>query len=170
MGGPDVHKNLETPVMETLLSKPIAFTNRDDLRHLNELFHDETFDLDALRFDNEARLVSLPVRRLFHSGPMRLIKRGWLSTTHEKDWMHSLVQIRNVTSWESLEDQGINSYTFDTWSYTDGLIEVTSCERLILRFRVQGLDIEVSDIGFRGKGRIKTFLYLIESSSDTVYE
>jgi hypothetical protein len=156
--------------METLFSQPTTFTSKDDLEQLSELLHDETFDLDALRFDNEARLVSLPVRRLFHSGPMHRIKRGWFSKTYEKDWMHSLVKIRNVKSWEVLGDQGINTYTFDTWSYRDALIELVCSQRLILRFQVQGLDIEVSDIGFRGRGRIKTFLFLIESSSTAVYE
>lgn len=156
--------------MKDFLLEPVRITNNDCFHEFNGLLHDECFDLDALHFDEEARLVTLPVRRLFHSGPMRLIKRGWFSTTYEKDWMHSLVQIRNVRKWEALEDQGINTYTFDTWSYSDGLIEAACSPRMILRFKVEGLDIGVSDTGFRGKGHIKTFLFLIESSSKMLYD
>ena len=156
--------------MKVLVNAPFHITGVDVLLQLNEFFHDECFDSEALHFDEEAGLVTLPVRRLFHSGPMRLIKRGWFSKTYEKDWMHSLVKIRNVRSWEVLGDQGINTYTFDTWSYRDALIEVVCSQRLILRFQVEGLDIEVSDTGFRGKGHIKTLLFLIERSSTAVYE
>ena len=154
----------------SLLKEPVRITSEDGIGLINSILHDEVFDLGQIRFDEGAHIVTIPVRRRFHAGAEHLIRTGLLFKTYEKDWMRSVVTLRRVRSWEVLHDQGINSYSFNVWRLANGVLEVQCCESLLLRFEVDGLDVEIADKGFEGKARIKRGPMGIESSTGRVYE
>lgn len=153
------------------LTSPLHVSDSNDLETIESLLHDESFDLDGVCFDEEVGEVTIPVRIQFHSRPERLIHKGLFFNTYEKEWEHSLVTIRGVRSFKVLKDQGINSYTFNSWSHSGEILEVECNEAMVLILTVDKCDVEVSDIGFSGKARIKRGLGgLLESSTSKVYE
>lgn len=156
--------------MEDLLTTPIRATDPDALNIISGLLHDEYFDLDGVRFDRDAEAAEIPVRRQFHSGPERLIKKGLVFNIYEKEWMRSLVTIRTVRSWEALKDQGIGSYSFCTWHFSEGIIEVKCNEALVLKFHVDDLDVNVANVGFQGKARIKRGPWGMDSFTGRIHE
>lgn len=152
------------------LKEPLHAIDTGTLELVDGLLHDESFDLEEIAFDQEAHIVTIPVRRMFHSGPERLIKAGFFSKTYEKDWMRSMVTLRKVLSWDVWNDQGINTYDFHSWRYKKETIEVESLAGMVLKFVVESIDVEIKDIGFKGKARIKRGWRGIESFSGKVYE
>ena len=66
-------------------------------------------------------------------------------------------------------DQGIETYTFSSMAYSEGKLVVKSSEALVLTFTVDAIDVEVRDIGFRGKARVKYWPMGIETPSSKVY-
>ncbi len=152
------------------LTSPMRLTNAADLHLVNELLHDEVFELDTIKFCQATHTVTVPVRRRFHSGPERLIVVGHFSKTYEKDWMHSVVTIRRVRAWKTVRDQGINSYMFESLRYEKDIIEIKSCEVMVLKLAVDDLDVTVADIGLKGKAQIKRGPLGIERFSGRVYE
>ncbi len=157
--------------MEDILKTPIHITDAKGLDIVNGLLHDESFDLDQVHFDKDAGVVTIPARRQFHSGPERVIRKGLFSKTYEKGWMRTLITIRAVQSREIHRDQHINSYTFNSWNYSDGILKVQCNEEMILAFPVEGVDIELTDTGFQAKARITRWFGFIEGwSSGKVYE
>jgi hypothetical protein len=156
--------------MNDLLHKPIYVNESDELDIVDDLLHDESFDLSAVQFDQTKYILTIPVRRQFHSGPERCIGDGTLYKLYEKEWMRSIVIIHGVHSWEIHDDQGIESYTFSSWSFADCRITIESNQTLILTIKVDRLEIIVADTGFLGKARIERSPAGAELSSSTVYD
>jgi hypothetical protein len=150
--------------------RQIRATDVPGLDILNSELHDDAFDLDTLHFDQNTNVITIPVRTQSHSGPESLIESGVLFKVYEKDWKRSVLTIRNVKSWEALQDQGINCYSFFSWRWSNNVLEAECNETMVLKFRVDQLDVELSDIGFEGRARITRGPGGTELTSGTVYE
>ena len=152
-----------------LLKLPLRATDEAGLARVDSLLHDETLDLNGLAHNVAAQTVTLPVRRQFHGGPERIIESGPVWKTYEKDWMQSLVTIRHVRMWKPKNDQGINSYSFCSWRLAEGTLVIECNEALVLTFEIGAVDVQVEDIGFKGKAKIGRGPMGTETSSCTVY-
>jgi hypothetical protein len=155
---------------EGLLRSPLHVITEAELSGLDDLLHDETFDLDGIEHNSTTQTLTIPVRRQFHGGPERIIEDGPLWKTYQKDWMRSLVTIRHVRSWQFEHDQGINSYSFCSWGVSDSVMIIECNEALILTVSIDAIDVRVEDIGFKGKARIRRGPMGTETSSSEVHE
>lgn len=84
--------------------------------------------------------------------------------------MRSRVTIRRVRSWKTEHDQGINSYSFCSWRVSGEQLVIECNEALILTPEIDGIGVEVEDLGFKGKARIKRGPVSAEISPSTVHE
>ena len=156
--------------MSDILHEPINAEDNEGLAIVDGLLHDEAFDLSNIQFDQDNHTITILARRQCHSGPERCIGDGILYKLYEKEWMRSVVTINGVLAWHIHHDQGIESYTFCSWNYSDGKIIIECNEALILTLEVDRLNIQFADIGFLGKARIERGQGGIEISSSTVYD
>jgi hypothetical protein len=138
-----------------MLEAPLHATDVDSLARIEDLLHDEMFDFARLTFDAEAHVVIIPVRRQLHSGPERLVEEGWFVKTYEKDWIGGLLTLRGVRSWEAGQDQRIGTYSLFSLQYVNGGLEIAACEVMVLRFYVDGINVEYAETGVVGKAHIK---------------
>lgn len=155
---------------EGLLESPLKATDEAGLARIDSLLHDETLELDGIEHSTATQTITIPVRRQFHGGPERVVDSGLASKTFEKDWMRSRVTIRHARSWKSEHDQGINSYSFCSWQLSRGTLVIECNEALVLTFEIDAVDVQVEDIGFKGKARIRRGPMGVETSWSTVHE
>jgi len=167
---PEACRSARKIMMNDFLHEPIIAKDSDGLAVVYSLLHDEAFELSDILFNQEDHTITMPVRRQFHSGPERCIGEGILYKKYEKEWMHSVVIIHGVHALNIHHDQGIGSYTFCSWTYSDGNITIECNEALILKLIVDRLEIQVTDIGFSGKAQIERGPGGIEISSNNVYD
>lgn len=153
-----------------ILESPLRATDEAGLAQVEDLLHDETLDLDGIEHNVATQSVTIPVRRQFHGAPERIIDSGLFWKTYEKEWMRSRVTIGCVRSWKPEHDQGINSYTFCSWRFSEGHMVIECNEALVLSFEIERIDVEVEDLGFKGKARIKRGPMGVETSCSTVHD
>ncbi len=156
--------------MERLLDSPLRVTDEQSLSKVDGLLHDETLDFDNIEYDSKHQTITISVRRQFHGGHERIISSNPAWKTYEKEWMHSRVTIRQVRSWNSEHDQGIGSYTFCLCCVRDGRLIIECNEALVILFEIDGIDVEIKDLGFKGKARIRRGLMGIELSDSVIHE
>ena len=156
----------------------LHITDAARIADLSGLLHDETFELDTIKYSPESQKLAIPCRRHSHDASQGLVDTypplleafppdKW--KTFETDWMQSLVTISFVHTWAALHDQGINQYSFLHWRIEPGLIQIEANEALVLRCDVEEIDIVVADIGFKGKSRLLRGSGGVEISSGDVY-
>ena len=155
---------------EGLLTSPVRVTNEAGVGRIDGLLHDEIFELDGIEHKVATQTLTIPVRRQFHGGPERIVDSGLVWKTYEKEWMLSRLTIRNVRSWKAEHDQAINSYSFCTWRVSTEQVVIECNEALVLTIDINGVDIELEDLGFKGKARIKRGPMGVEISGSTVHE
>ena len=156
--------------MGDILQEPINAKDSEGFAVINGLLHDEAFELNEILFNRDNHTITIPVRRQFHSGPERYIGNGVIFKKYEKEWMRSIVTIHGVIAQQTHHDQGIGSYSFCSWNYSDGKITIECNEALILIVEVDRLEVQFADIGFSGKARIERGPGGVEISSNKVYE
>jgi len=155
---------------EGILKSPLRATDAETMELVESLLHDETFELDEVVDDRANGVVVIPVRRQFHDGPERVLKSGCAWTVYEKDWMRSELIIRRVESWRVEEDQGINTYTFCSWRVAARRLVAECNEVMKLIFEAGGIDVELRDLGFRGKARVKRGPLGVQLLSGEIYD
>jgi len=84
--------------------------------------------------------------------------------------MRTRLTIRRVRSWKPEHDQGINSLLLLLVASGWGCLGIETNQALVLTIEVEGVDVEVEDLGFKGKARIKRGPMGIETSWSTVHE
>jgi len=156
-------------MIEDLLNSPLRATDEPSLSKIDCLLHDETLDFDGVEHNSREQTFTIPVRRQFHGGNERIISSTPIWKTYEKEWMHSRVTIRKIRSWDFIEDQGIGCYTFCSWSFHDERLIIKCNEALIISFETDGIDVEIEDVGFRGKAKIRRGLMGLEISDSTIH-
>lgn len=155
---------------ERLLKSLLRATDEAGVAEVDGFLHDETFNLDGIEHAVAAQTITIPVRRQFHGGQERIIDSGLVWKTYEKEWMRSRLTIRDVRSWKAEHDQGINSYSFCSWRVSNGQLVIECNEALVLTFEIGRIDVELEDLGFKGKARIKRGPMGVETSWSTVHE
>ncbi len=133
------------------------------------LLHDEAIDVDSIEFDRTAAEVTIKCLRLLHSGPERLVKKGFITRTYEKDLIRTTVCIRGVRSWRKLSDQASGVYTVNWLQFADDTLAIDCEPALTLEFHVDRLEIEVTDTGHHGKALIKRGPFRLESWRPTAF-
>jgi len=131
--------------------------------------HDEHFELDEVRFLEQEEVLEVPFRRIFHGRPPRAVRNWLLWATVEVDVLRCLLRVRHVKDCLVDDRSRIGTYSFNLLSYEDGALQIEACEDLTIWVRVDQLDVELYELGVRGKARIKRFL-IVESYSGKVYE
>ena len=153
-----------------MLQTPLHANDAASLARIEDILHDEMFDFNQLSFDPDAHVVVIPVRRQLHSGPERLIHDGWLVRTYEKDWIGGHLTLRKVRSWKAQKDQHFGVYSFCTFRYAKGILKIAACEALVLRFELDGIDLEYAETGVAGKAHVKRGPLGLLGLSNKVYQ
>jgi hypothetical protein len=152
-----------------LLESPLLATDPKSLCELGSLLHDEIIQVDNFEFNDAEATLIMPFRRQFHGGKEVALKSedDWI--VYEKDWMRSIVLVKNVTDWRKIDDQEIGDYTFNRFNYVQSRLIISCCELLVIEIDVSNIEVIMKDLGFSGKARIKRRKSGAEISSNTVY-
>jgi hypothetical protein len=140
---------------DRILEQTLQIHEAQDLHLLTDFLHDEFADIDSMAFDSEHRSLLILVSRQYHGGEEIVVEEKANSRIYEKSWMHSQLMIKQVNSWDTKDDQGIGFYTFNHFEYTNGLLIIEFNQMLVLNIYVSELDIELEDMGFKGRTRIE---------------
>lgn len=140
----------------------IAETNQ--FNELIELVHDEYFELADVKYTAEQNMVQIPYRRIFHEGPLRLIRNLFILKTYEVDVIRSVLTIRNVKKLDIQDTAQIGTYSFNTIFYKDNDLYFRCEPGLELKMMVSQIAIESRDVEIKGKSRVTHGLFW---SSDT---
>ena len=150
----------------------LHFADIEQLGSLNDLIHDEYFELDDITYNKERGLVEIPFRRIFHGQqPLRIIRRKWFSRVGEVDVLRCFLRVGEVQHYEVIDKAKIGIDSFNTVEYvpvSNSLI-FECCVGCELRLTVSRLSIEYVEVEYRGKARI-TYGLFWESNDGTVYE
>lgn len=145
--------------------KSLKITSLEQINDLNDLIHDEWFDVEQFHYDSENKKVILPYRRKFHDGPEKIIRSRLIYTLKEKDVISSQIQIHNVTKFE-IEDQAqLGRYTFNVAEYDPPKSKIVfHCEpNLKIQIDVSELHVESEDIEVIGRAKISYLFGIIET-------
>jgi hypothetical protein len=131
------------------------------LSSITGLSHHEAFEAIDIEFDSQLRLAVVPIARIFHGAPEKLLRRAALYKKREVDALRSLIRILHVSMYmcsqlEIKDTQGIVSYTFDTVTFADSTWEVVfrTTQPFYLRLCVSKIQLEYAELNFAGKAYI----------------
>jgi len=143
----------------------LQVTTPENLNSLNNLIHDEWFDVDEIQYDPEQGIVELPYRRKFHGGPARTIRNWLFYTVKEVDVIQSRLRIYNVNDYSIRDRAHTGSYSFNVAEYNqDTSALLLRCDpNLELKMKVSELLIESDDLEIAGQSRISYWFGIIES-------
>jgi hypothetical protein len=150
--------------------KNLSLNDISQLNSLNDLIHDEYFCLDEIKQDNGT--LEIPFRRIFHYyNPPRIIKRGILSKVGEVDCLRCVLKVYNVQKYEVTDKSKIGTYSFNEVEYNSELriLKFHANEACDLNVTISAVSIEYREIEYRGKARIKYWIFG-ESNDSKVYE
>lgn len=150
--------------------KNLFFNGTSELNSLNDVIHDEYFCLNDVKQDKNT--LEVPFRRIFHYyNPPQIIKRGLLSKIGEIDVLRCALTINNVEKYEVVDRSRIGTYSFNAVEYDDKsrMLKFHTSEDCDLNVAVSGISIEYREIEYRGKARIRYWLFG-ESNDSKVYE
>ena len=152
--------------------KFLVVTDPSQFDELLCMIHDEFFDLDEVRYNNEQCVLEIPYRRVFHQGPSRIVRQWIIYSVREKDVLRSRLRIHGVKEYEVQDLAQIHTYSINTIDYDPEASQLlVHCDPdLKLRILVNELKIESQDLECNGKARISYLFFLIESYSGKVYD
>lgn len=143
----------------------LKVTSPQKLNDLNNLIHDELFDLNKIQYDSEQGIVNIFYQRKFHNGPVRIIRNWFFYVVKEVDTIQSRLRINNVDEFSFQDSENIGKYSFNVAEYIqENSTLILHCDPLLkLDMKVSELTIESRDIKISGKSRISYWFGFIES-------
>ena len=129
----------------------ISVTTPDQIVNLIDVMHDEYFDLDTVKYNEDAATVKIPYKRVFHDGPHRVIRNFLIFRTIEVDVIRSLLTIKYVKQFQVNDTAQINNYSFNNIIYDNGSITIRCEPDVELKLQVSDINIECEDVEVRGK-------------------
>lgn len=158
---------MTTPItnQDIIQKEPLVIRSADALDSIITLIHDKYFELDDVSFSKEQGIVTIPYRRMFHGGPGRLVRNWLICRTYEVDVIRAMLTIRNVEGYEVDDRSRIGTYSFNTVSCDNNILEIKCCENCSLRMVTPKIEIESRDLEIRGKSCITHGLLWSASSS-----
>lgn len=147
-------------------------THSSQIDWINEVIHDEYFDLDDVKHEGHRNTLTIPFRRIFHyHSPPQIIKCRILWKIGEVDVLRCLLQIGDVQKYEVIDKSRIGTFSFDGLEYDKGSNRITifAHEDCRIEIDVSGLFITYTELEYRGKARI-TYGLFWESATGKVYE
>lgn len=145
-------------------------TTFDGLHQIGDRLHDEYFDVDEICYNEKAGVLEIPFRRIFHSGPSRVLKNRRLYRVVEVDVLRCSLRFWSVAHYALHDREGIGSYSFNCFLYDEhqGLITFLGAPDFDLLISVDGIHAEYREIGYRGKCKITRGLFW-DSDTGEVY-
>ena len=153
---------------ELINLKRLVVESPGQINDLNDLIHDEWFDVDHIKFDQKNKKVILPYRRKFHSGPAKTIRNWLIYTIKEKDVIRSELRIHNVIDFKMSDPEQLGRYTFNIAEYdpADSLLVIHGEPSIKINVAVSSLLIVSEDIEIAGKARISYLFGIIEGDRE----
>ncbi len=149
----------------------IVATTANDLLSIADRLHDEYFDVDEIAWDEKARTLDIPFRRIFHDGPSRRIKNRLIYWVDEVDVLRCSLRFLDVVTYTLDDRTNIGALSLNRFHYDEkrGVVTLECCEECGFSIRVDGLRAEYREMGYRGKARITRGICW-DSNSSQVYE
>ncbi|OGC05277.1 hypothetical protein A3H09_01935 [Candidatus Falkowbacteria bacterium RIFCSPLOWO2_12_FULL_45_13] len=150
----------------------IQISDISKLSAVNDVLHDEYFDLDDIKHDKDRSMIEIPFRRIFHyHSPPRIIKWRIFWKIGEVDVLRCLLQIASAKKYKVIDKSRIGTFSFNGLEYDQksNRITIITHEDCRMEINVSDLLIEYTELEYRGKARI-TYGLFWESSSGKVYE
>ena len=153
---------------ESIKLKRLKVETPEHFNDLNDLIHDEWFDVDQIKFDQKNKKVILPYRRKFHAGPAKTIRNMLIYTIKEKDVIRSELRIHNVIDYKISDPEQLGRYTFNVAEYdsSDSKLVIYGVPNLKIHFIVSDLLIKSEDIKISGKTKISYLFGIIEGDRE----
>ncbi|MEI8289219.1 MAG: hypothetical protein WCH99_07065 [Verrucomicrobiota bacterium] len=141
--------------------KRFAVTNAAGLIELTGLLHDEAFEVAEVAFESKLGVATIPLRRIFHGGPERVVRKTLFCRKREVEVLRALIRIKNVKDVKTIDTEKIGTYTFVEVAFEAAASQLIfkACPKLELRFTVSSMEIEYLEIQFAGKAVITDGLF-----------
>jgi hypothetical protein len=148
--------------------KLLRVTTLEQINNLNDLIHDEWFDVDQIQYDPKNKKVMLPYRRKFHNGPEKTIRNWLIYKLKEKDVVRSELRIHNVINFQIDDQAQLGRYTFNVAEYDPKISKLLiHCDpSLKIQFEVTELQIESEDLEIKGRARTSYLFGVIETDRE----
>ena len=141
--------------------KRVAVTDAAGLSELTGFLHDEAFEVAEVTFDSKLEVVIIPLRRIFHGGPERVVGKTLFCRKREVEVLRALILIKHVKDAKTIDTEKIGAYTFVEVAFEAAASQLIfkACPNLELKFTVSSLEIEYEEIQFAGKAVITEGLF-----------
>lgn len=149
----------------------VIVTAFEELDKIVDLIHDEWFDLDDVRFDEEAGVMEIPFRRIWHDRPGRVLKNRLIYRVEEVDVLRCLLRFANVIRYEIHGQGQVGPHSFNCLKHDEihGLLILCVDPGCELTVEVDEIHAEYREIEYRGKSKITRGLFW-HSDSAAVYD
>ncbi len=126
------------------MSKVIAVTNFEDLGNIDAILHDFWLSVDAVEFNREKKILSIPFAKN---------SRSFEKTGEKSEVGAELVLVIRAVTDVSIEDtQGITFYDYNVMKFEKGRLVVMTGIPCELSVAVEAADVTVEKVGhFDGK-------------------
>lgn len=143
----------------------LQVTTLEDIKALNNLIHDEWFDLDSVQFSPDQGQVTLPYRRKFHGNPARTVRNWLIYKIKEVDLIQAQLRVFNVLDFSIDDQENLNTYSFNLAEYDPdtSTLNIYCTPGLKLRMEISAIHIESQDLEISGTAKISYLFGLIES-------
>ena len=148
-----------------------AISSPSDFDVLNDLIHDQVFELQHIRYLENEGILEIPYSRICWDGPTKQLANLWFYRSWDVGVSKAVVRVRDVKSFEVRDRAELGTYMLSDVRYTaePQVLVFDCCEPCELRLRVSSVNIEFEELGQIGRAKVSS-LFLIEHTSKPIYD